>query len=91
MLSSFRIGAHIGSADPAWVQTREAVFQRAQQLGIELLPIDTNSTSSPSGDEQIRLVEEVLAQNFAALKRDPSPFVCCATRGRWTTPDCRQL
>ncbi len=89
MLSSLRTSARIGSADPCWVQTREAVLQRAQHLGSALLPIDTSSTSSPSDDEQITLVEKVVAQNFAALKRDPSPLVCCATPGRWTTPDCR--
>jgi hypothetical protein len=51
MLSPIRIG----SVDPYWVQTRDAVLQRAQHLGIELLPIDTNSTSSLGGDSRSRL------------------------------------
>ncbi len=66
MLSPVRIG----SADPPWVQTRDAVLQRAQHLGIELLPSDTSSTTSLD-DDQITLVEEVLVQNRDALRSYP--------------------
>ncbi len=67
MLHTLRIGARIGSADPFWVQTREAVYQHAQQLGIDLVPIDFGRTWELTAEEQIGLVEELLAQELNAL------------------------
>src|SRR5262245_29399521 len=67
VLHTLRIGARIGSADPFWVQTREAVYQHAQQLGIDLVPIDFGRTWELTAEEQIGLVEELLAQELNAL------------------------
>ena len=67
MHSGVRIGARIGSADPYWVQLREAVLQRSQQMELELLSIDLGSTMSLSADEQLTLVDELLAYNLDAL------------------------
>jgi signal transduction histidine kinase/AraC-like DNA-binding protein/ABC-type sugar transport system substrate-binding protein/CheY-like chemotaxis protein len=67
VLHTLRIGARIGSADPFWVQTREAVYQHAQQLGIDLVPIDLGRTWELTAEEQIGLVEELLAQELNAL------------------------
>src|SRR6185436_17094093 len=68
MAHTFRIGSQIGPADPFWVQVREAVYQKAQQLAINLIPIeiaDRPETLSP--EEQASLVEELLAQELDAL------------------------
>lgn len=67
MPAPLRIGARIGSADPYWVQMREAVLQHSQHLGIALHPIDTSSTAPLDEDEQTALVEDVLAQHLDAL------------------------
>jgi signal transduction histidine kinase/AraC-like DNA-binding protein len=67
VLHTLRIGSRIGSADPFWVQTREAVHQRAQQIAIDLVPIDMGRSSDLSGTEHIELIEELLAQDINAL------------------------
>jgi signal transduction histidine kinase/AraC-like DNA-binding protein len=64
---TIRIGARIGSADPFWVQTREAVQQRAQQLGIDLLSVDRGFSVTPSAEDEIAFLEELLAQELNAL------------------------
>jgi len=68
MTQELRIGSQIGPYDPFWVQVREAVNQKAQQLGLELIPIEIAGrpdTLSPT--EQISVVEELLAQQLDAL------------------------
>lgn len=40
MPQPFRLGSQIEPYDPFWVQIREAVNQRAQQLGLYLIPIE---------------------------------------------------
>src|SRR3954451_17204677 len=62
-----RIGSRIGSADPFWVQVREAVYQKAQQLAIDLVPIDIGHSSRFSKAEHAELVDELLAQDLDAL------------------------
>src|SRR6476469_11049911 len=62
-----RIGSRIGSADPFWVQVREAVYQKAQQLAIDLVPIDIGHSSRFSKEEHAELVDELLAQDLDAL------------------------
>src|SRR5690349_20927091 len=62
-----RIGSRIGSADPFWVQVREAVYQKAQQLAIDLVPIDIGHSSRFSQEEHAELVDELLAQDLDAL------------------------
>ncbi len=67
MSHTLRIGARIGSADPFWVQTREAVLQRAQQLAIDLVSIDIGFSSELSAEQEIAFVEDLLAQELNAL------------------------
>jgi signal transduction histidine kinase/AraC-like DNA-binding protein/ABC-type sugar transport system substrate-binding protein len=62
-----RIGSRIGSADPFWVQVREAVYHKAQQLVIDLVPIDIGHSSRFSKEEHAELVDELLAQDLDAL------------------------
>ncbi|HEU5100956.1 MAG TPA: ATP-binding protein, partial [Roseiflexaceae bacterium] len=67
MSHRLRIGSRIGSADPFWVQVREAVYQKAQQLAIDLVPIDIAHASRFSHEEHAELVDELLAQDLDAL------------------------
>ncbi len=67
MLHTLRIGARIGSADPFWVQTREAVYQYAQQQNINLIPIDIGRSSELTQDRAATIVEELLAHDLNAL------------------------
>ena len=60
MSHRLRIGSRIGSADPFWVQVREAVYQKAQQLAIDLVPIDVGHSSRFSKEEHAELVDELL-------------------------------
>jgi signal transduction histidine kinase/AraC-like DNA-binding protein/ABC-type sugar transport system substrate-binding protein len=68
MPQTFRIGSQIGPYDPFWVQVREAVNQRAQQLCLELVPIEiAGRPDALPAEEQIGVVEEFLAQELDAL------------------------
>jgi signal transduction histidine kinase/ABC-type sugar transport system substrate-binding protein/AraC-like DNA-binding protein len=68
MSQVFRIGSQIGPYDPFWVQVREAVNQKAQQLGLELIPIEiAGRPDALPAEEQIGVVEELLAQELDAL------------------------
>ncbi len=67
MSHRLRIGSRIGSADPFWVQVRDAVYQKAQQLAVDLVPIDIGHSSRFSQAEHTELVDELLAQDLDAL------------------------
>lgn len=67
MSHRLRIGSRIGSADPFWVQVREAVYQKAQQLTIDLVPIEIGYAARFSREEHAELVDELLAQDLDAL------------------------
>ncbi|RPJ19450.1 MAG: GAF domain-containing protein, partial [Chloroflexi bacterium] len=68
MTQTFRIGSQIGPYDPFWVQVREAVNLKAQQLGLELIPIEiAGRADTLSVEEQVDVVEELLAQQLNAL------------------------
>jgi signal transduction histidine kinase/AraC-like DNA-binding protein/ABC-type sugar transport system substrate-binding protein len=63
-----RIGSQIGSYDPFWVQVREAVNRKAQQLNVDLIPINiTEQPATLSAEEQASLVDELLAEDLMAL------------------------
>lgn len=64
---TFRIGVRIGSADPFWVQMREAVNQHAQQCDLDLVPIEIGVSSQLTDEEQLQLIDELLAQDIDAL------------------------
>ncbi len=68
MYHTLRIGSQIGSYDPFWVQVREAVYQKAQQLKVNLIPIEiTEEAQSLSLEEQASLMDELLAEDLRAL------------------------
>lgn len=52
--------------DPFWVQVREAVQQRADVLGLELIPI-TPPRAALSSDTYLRFLEELRAQEVRVL------------------------
>src|SRR5690349_21834690 len=63
-----RIGSQIGAYDPFWVQVREAVHQKAQQLNVNLIPIEiTDHPTSLSPEEETSLMDELLAEDLGAL------------------------
>jgi signal transduction histidine kinase/AraC-like DNA-binding protein/ABC-type sugar transport system substrate-binding protein len=69
-----RIGAIIGPHDPFWVQVREAVFRRAQQIGIALVPIELSvSTASLFKMDPSSLAEELLAQELDSIVSQTLP------------------
>lgn len=67
MSYTLRIGVRIGSADPFWVQAREAVLQRCQQLGLELVSLDLALGAYQTPDEQTARLDELLAHDLDAL------------------------
>jgi signal transduction histidine kinase/AraC-like DNA-binding protein/ABC-type sugar transport system substrate-binding protein len=68
MKRTLRIGAQIGPYDPFWVQVREAVYHKAQQFGVELIPIEiARNADTFSLREQANLLEELLGQKLDAL------------------------
>jgi signal transduction histidine kinase/ABC-type sugar transport system substrate-binding protein/AraC-like DNA-binding protein len=62
-----RIGTQVWPDDPFWVQVREAIRQRAQQLAVDLVAIVIENLTMRSDEELVSLVEEVLAQDLDAL------------------------
>lgn len=68
MSHSPRIGFNISPSEPYWVQVREAALQRAQELGLNLIPINTEDYPQILTDEdQMTLVEEILGQDLDAI------------------------
>jgi len=68
MPQTFRIGSQIGPYDPFWVQVREVVDQKAQQLGLELIPLEiVGRPDALPIEEQIGVLEELFAQALDAL------------------------
>ena len=68
MSHSPRIGLNISPSEPYWVQVREAALQRAQELAIDLIPINTEDYPQILSDEnQMTLVEEILGQDLDVI------------------------
>ena len=65
MLPIPRIGLFfVPSMDPFWVQVLEASYQKAEDLGLDLIAIDSDLPPLPSGEEETALYEELLAQDL---------------------------
>lgn len=63
-----RIGSAIEPTDPFWIQVREATYERAQQLGLDLISISLmDYPSTPSEEEEATLLEELQALELDAL------------------------
>ncbi len=57
----------IGPVDPFWVQVREAVVQRAQQLGLNLVQLALDYPAYAVDRDQGAPIDELLAQELDAL------------------------
>ncbi len=66
MVQPYRIGSQLGSGDPFWVLVREAIYQRASELDISLILLEYDLTPL-APEEQVGILEELLAQNLDAL------------------------
>ncbi len=64
--SFLRIGFAIEPGDPFWVQVREAVGQRADALGLSLIPIQVPARGA-GGEAHLHFLEELKAQEIQAL------------------------
>ena len=65
---SLCIGLIIDRQDPYWVEVQEAVYQKAQQLPVELVSVNMEDYLWPGSNEgRMALVEELLAQELNAL------------------------
>ncbi|MBE7472543.1 MAG: hypothetical protein DPW09_07175 [Anaerolineae bacterium] len=68
MSHSPRVGFNISPSEPYWVQVREAALQRAQELGLDLIPLNAEDYPQTLTDEdQMTLVEEILGQDLDAI------------------------
>jgi signal transduction histidine kinase/AraC-like DNA-binding protein/ABC-type sugar transport system substrate-binding protein/DNA-binding response OmpR family regulator len=63
----------IGAGDPFWVQVREAIFERARQLSVKLVPIDLDEMWHLPGEDQLSLIEELVVQDIDALIASSCP------------------
>lgn len=66
MAPIYRIGAQLAPGDPFWVLVGEAAFQRAEELGVALLLLESDLTPL-APEERVSILEELLAQNLDAL------------------------
>ena len=66
MARTYRIGSQIAPGDPFWVLVRAAIYQRASQLDVLLIPLEVDLTLL-TAEERVGIVEELLAQNLDAL------------------------
>ncbi|MBN1993239.1 MAG: helix-turn-helix domain-containing protein [Anaerolineae bacterium] len=68
MSHTLRIGSAIDPVDPYWVQVREAAYERAEQLPLDLISITLVSYPETLSEErQMALVEELLGLELDAL------------------------
>jgi signal transduction histidine kinase/AraC-like DNA-binding protein/DNA-binding LacI/PurR family transcriptional regulator len=68
MPHNLRIGLAIHLETPYWVQVREASYNRAEQLPLDLVAISlADSPETLSEEEQVALLEELLALELDAL------------------------
>lgn len=67
MSSRCRIGLSSRPGDPFWVQVFEAIYRTAHEVGVEIVPLQFETPGPPSDEEQRAVVEEILAQELAAL------------------------
>ena len=67
-----RIGFGLLPGDPFWVQVREAVQQRAEVLGLLLIPVAVPPVGT-TGELHLRFLEEIKAQEIGALISHVAP------------------
>ncbi|MFN2166868.1 MAG: hypothetical protein ACK2U9_11485, partial [Anaerolineae bacterium] len=54
------------SSDPFWVVVREGIYQRAEQMGVQLVPLEIDLWPL-QGEQQMETIEEVLAMELHGL------------------------
>lgn len=57
----------VATADPFWVQVREAIVQNARARGVDLFHLDVTDPYGLTTEEHLGLLEELLAQEIDAL------------------------
>ena len=67
-----RIGVQFLSGDPFWVLVREGIYQRAEQLHANLVPVEVDF-SQLTGERQMEVIEEVLVMELHALLTQAMP------------------
>jgi len=67
-----RVGFGLLPGDPFWVQVREAVQQRAEALGMLLIPVPVPLIGS-AGEAHLRFLDEIKAQELGALISHVAP------------------
>lgn len=66
MAQPLRIGLNLYSNDPFWIEVNEAVHQRCQQLGIDLIPIFASHFLPQQRDQRVTThLEELIRQDPA--------------------------
>ena len=66
MTDSVRIGFALRPGDPFWVQVREAVQQRAQDLGVTLVPVNLPEALPPH-NSLLSLLEDLKARELGSV------------------------
>lgn len=66
MSPPYRIGAQLAPGDPFWILVREAMHERARELPVLLVPLDSDITPL-THEERIDILDELLAQDLDAL------------------------
>lgn len=69
---TIRIGVQFLSGDPFWVLVREGIYQRAEQLNANLVPVEVDF-SQLTGERQMEVIEEVLVMELHALLTQAMP------------------
>ena len=62
----YRIGAQLAPGDPFWILVREAMHQRAKELGVVLVPLESDLTPL-APEERVGILDELLAHDLDAL------------------------
>lgn len=61
--TSPRIGLQLVSSDPFWVVVREGLYGRAEQLGVQLVPLEIDLWPM-QGEQRMQAIEEILAMEL---------------------------
>ncbi len=77
MPKTLRIGLCITPGDPYWVLVREAIYQRAEQCGVQLLSMDTPDAADFNDATQEFLGDELLSLELDAIISKDLPLRLC--------------
>ena len=66
MPQPYRIGAQLAPGDPFWILVREAMHQRARELAVVFVPLESDLTPL-TPEERVDILDELLAHDLDAL------------------------